>query len=309
MIGFRMSNGTTAYIVYHFGGDDVTTPTSYGISQEWRHVAVTWDNSHQRIYIDGQLAVLETASSTFLNIPDNPNINIGFRPDGGGSTEYFKGYQSNIKIYDCTLTAQDVKTLYDMDRNGNMVNPPPLHIAAPLYAPGLPVQVVSRVYRGQAAYSSTTADRNIVELNIAIKPKFANSRILLHWMINAEIHQDVVIRVARDGFWIKNAWNEVQGSSQWSGIACGAYDQNESTTPHNYCIDTYDEPGAVNRKTTEDPAYHQNRAGSRTYTYELYMGSSSTGSFPAYINRVYNGPGQDAYEAGICFMSATEIAQ
>jgi hypothetical protein len=116
MIGLRMSNGTTTYFVYHYAGDSATTGTTYGVSQEWRHVALTWNNSHQTIYIDGVLAVTETASSTFLNIPDNPNINLGFRPDGGGSTEYFKGYQSNPKIYDCTLTAEEVKTLYDMGR-------------------------------------------------------------------------------------------------------------------------------------------------------------------------------------------------
>jgi hypothetical protein len=313
MIGFRMNNGSTNYLVYHFGGDSLQTPTSYGISQVWRHVAVTWDNSHQRVYIDGQLAALQTTSSTFLNIPDNPNINIGFRPDGGGSTEYFKGYQSNIKIYDCTLTAQDVRTLYDMDRNGNMVNPPPLHIAAPLYAPGLPVQVVSRVYRGMAAYSSTNADRNIVELNISIKPKFANSRILLHWMLNMEIHQDNVIRVARDGIYILNAFNEIQTTNNWSGIASGAYDQNESTTPSNYCIDTYDEPGRESGGSpAELPSQYQGklRSGTRTYTYELYIGSSSGTNFPAYINRVYaSASNASAHEAGICYMSATEIAQ
>jgi hypothetical protein len=116
MIGLRMANGTTQYFAYHFNGDSVSTPTTYGVSQEWRHVALTWDNSHQRIYIDGVLAVEETASSSFLDIPDNPNINLGMRPDGGGSTEYFKGYQSNPKIYECTLTAEEVKTLYDMGR-------------------------------------------------------------------------------------------------------------------------------------------------------------------------------------------------
>jgi hypothetical protein len=132
MIGLRMANGTTQYFVYHFNGDSASTPTTYGVSQEWRHVALTWDNSHQRIYIDGVLAVEEIASSSFLDIPDNPNINLGMRPDGGGSTEYFKGYQSNPKIYECTLTAEEVKTLYNMGRTGSVANPQPLHIAAPM---------------------------------------------------------------------------------------------------------------------------------------------------------------------------------
>jgi hypothetical protein len=154
------------------------------------------------------------------------------------------------------------------------------------------VQIVSKVYKKQVAYGSTNSDRNIKELDISIKPKFANSRILLHWMINGELHQDNVIRVARDGSYIIHGYNETQGTNQWSGVAAGAYDLNEDSTPENYCIDTYDEPGGTN-----------------TYNYQIYIGSSSTGNYPAYINRTYASLGANYREAGICFMSATEIAQ
>ena len=111
-------------------------------------------------------------------------------------------------------------------------------------------------------------------------------------MINGELHQDNVIRVARDGSYIIHGYNETQGTNQWSGVAAGAYDLNEDSTPENYCIDTYDEPGGTN-----------------TYNYQIYIGSSGGGSFPAHINRTYIGGDRSAHEAGICFMSATEIAQ
>ena len=72
----------------------------------------------------------------------------------GRTAEEFIGNVSSIKYYDTALTAQEVKTLYDMGRNGSVANPQPLHIAAPLYAPGVPVQIVSKVYKKNAAYRS-----------------------------------------------------------------------------------------------------------------------------------------------------------
>ena len=247
------------------------------------------------LYIDGvQISRSGTGGTTTATPTFNTNSELRIGDWFDTSSPYYRwpGSISNFKLYDCALTAEEVKTLYDMGRNGSVANPQPLHIAAPLYAPGVPIQIVSKVYKKQAVYIASNSDRNIKELDISIKPKFANSRILLHWMINGELHHDTVIRVARDGSYIIHGYNETQGTSQWSGIAAGAYDQNESSTPQNYCIDTYDEPGGTN-----------------TYTYQIYIGSSSTGNYPAYINRTYTYAGADAYEAGICFMSATEIAQ
>jgi hypothetical protein len=284
-----------------FGSDYRYNPTVNPGS--WHHVAITYsggtvgsdhfnDRGGRDLYFDGVL--ITPASETVdtgdvLNLPNNPVLRIGERVN---SANHFEGSISNFKLYDTALAASEVKTLYDMGRNGSVANPQPLHIAAPLYAPGVPVQIVSKVYKKQASYGSTSSYRNIKELDISIKPKFANSKILLHWMINGELHQDNVIRVARDGSYIIHGYNETEGTSRWSGIAAGGYDNNQSSTPENYCIDTYDEPGGTN-----------------TYNYQIYIGSSSTTSYPAYINRTYDRAGADAYEAGICFMSATEIAQ
>jgi hypothetical protein len=269
---------------------------------QWNHACVTYTGggsslTSRKFYLNGQLepATLDNTAGTLLNLPANTLLTLGARKPTATNTfasTYFDGRISNFKLYDTALTAEEARTLYDMGRNGSVANPQPLHIAAPLYAPGVPVQIVSNVYKKQVAYGSTNSDRNIKELDISIKPKFANSRILLHWMINGELHQDVVIRVARDGSYIIHGYNETQGTNQWSGVAAGGYDLNEDSTPENYCIDTYDEPGGTN-----------------TYNYQIYIGSSGTSSLPAHINRTYTGGNRNAHEAGICFMSATEIAQ
>jgi hypothetical protein len=279
-LGFA-SGGSTLY------GGGASTGVEVGT---YYHIVIVYDGAKKYIYVDGTLS--NSHSYTSFNGAKNMTLQIG-RNNATALNEGIDGSISNFKMYvGHALTAQEVKTLYDMGRNGSVANPQPLHIAAPLYAPGVPVQIVSKVYKKQVAYGSTNSDRNIKELDISIKPKFPNSRILLHWMINGELHQDNVIRVARDGSYIIHGYNETQGTNQWSGIAAGAYDLNEDTTPENYCIDTYDEPGGTN-----------------TYNYQIYIGSSSTGSYPVYINRTYASLGADYKEAGICFMSATEIAQ
>jgi hypothetical protein len=277
------------------GGYDINT-SIVSIHGSWYHVVWTYPGGDvfnaSKIYVNGVLQTLTTAGSDpVLHKVTSSEFALGDQVDALAGTS-FNGSISNFKLYDYVLTASEVKTLYDMGRNGSVANPQPLHIAAPLYAPGVPVQIVSKVYKKQVGYSSTSAYRNIKELDISIKPRFANSRILLHWMINGELHQDNVIRVARDGSYIIHGYNETQGTSRWSGIAAAMFDQNESSTPHNFCIDTYDEPGGTN-----------------TYNYQIYIGSSSSTSYPAYINRTYDSAGANAYEAGICFMSATEIAQ
>jgi hypothetical protein len=146
--------------------------------------------------------VEEPASSSLLNIPDNPNINLGFRPDAGGSIEYFKGYQSNPKIYDCTLTAEEVKTLYDMGRNGSVANPQPLHIAAPLYSPGTIVQVEQSI---KTDTFSTTGSSNhplspgndVPGLAVTIHPKFANSKILVSYNVSTGAYGRAYLRISR----------------------------------------------------------------------------------------------------------------
>jgi hypothetical protein len=306
VMGTPATGQATAFSIYTSGDDtyaygysnDIYSTTNQIPDTSWYHVMITFvggvpNTTNKKVYINGVDVTSNFGNGTATqtqNFGSDSYLTLGI--DLGLSSHPAAVKISNFKLYDTALTASEVKTLYDMGRTGSVANPQPLHIAAPLYAPGVPVQIVSKVYKKQASYGSTSSYRNIKELDISIKPKFANSKILLHWMINGELHQDNVIRVARDGSYIIHGYNETQGLNRWSGIAAAMYDQNEASTPHNFCIDTYDEPGGTN-----------------TYNYQIYIGSSSTTSYPAYINRTYDSAGANAYEAGICFMSATEIAQ
>jgi len=271
MIGLRMSNGTTTYFVYHYSGDTATTGTTYGVSQEWRHIAMTWDNSHQTIYIDGVLAVTETASSTFLNIPDNPNINLGMRPDGGGSTEYFKGYQSNPKIYDCTLTAEEVKTLYDMGRTGSVANPQPLHIAAPLYSPGMICQVEQSIKTDTfstngASTHPVSPGNDVPGLAVTIQPKFANSKILVSYTVSTGAYGRSYLRIQRkQGGVTTNIEAPVgpEANTQNQGKATSSH--NGGGEPDSQTFEYYDAVGGT------EPITYQIQAWTYHSTYYVYV--------------------------------------
>jgi hypothetical protein len=163
----------------------------------WYHMVVVIEptgtdvtQNHVRFYLDG---VLQTTS----NSGSSGTIDLG---DGApprmhwlwqeSSTVYYDGSVSNIKLYDTALTASEVKTLYDMGRNGSVANPQPLHIAAPLYSPGAIVQVQyastplnNTVKQTIVGGELSDAANDIDYLDVNFKPKFANSSILLVAMI------------------------------------------------------------------------------------------------------------------------------
>jgi hypothetical protein len=80
------------------------------------HVAITYDGTNARLYING----VNTASGTItdVNIPDE-NCIVRLNGDAVSANSTHQGTPmslSNFKLYDTALTAEEVKTLYDMGR-------------------------------------------------------------------------------------------------------------------------------------------------------------------------------------------------
>ena len=164
----------------------------------WYHLAFAYSggtaSSGRRIWVNGvEVAYTSGASSTALNLDANAQLMIGDRTDNGGD---LYGSISNFKLYDCALTAQEVKTLYDMGRNGSVANPQPLHIAAPLYAPGSIVQVEQSIKRDDSSTTSTSVS-DIPGLSVTIHPKFGTSKILVSYQINMGGNYHMFLRVKR----------------------------------------------------------------------------------------------------------------
>jgi hypothetical protein len=263
-----------------------------GNMDKWLHMAVVKSSARvdsTRIYINGVLLPQTTATlaDREIALPSTPQ---NFNLNGAGPNAAYIGNVnlSNVKFYDVALTADEVKRLYDMGRLGNVIAQP-VHIAAPLYAPGVPVQFVSAQVHDKVAYS-TAETTHISPLDISITPHFSNSKIYLMWRIEHEVHHDANFRIYRDGTLI--GYNTVSGDVQWSGVTTATYDQNTDSTPEQSIITWIDEPNTTS-----------------TVTYKVYMKRSGTANWAFYLNRPAQSAGSSAQETGVSQKTAMEIAQ
>ena len=195
------------------------------------------------LYIDGvQISRSGTGGTTTATPTFNTNSELRIGDWFDTSSPYYRwpGSISNFKLYDCALTAQEVKTLYDMGRNGSVANPQPLHIAAPLYAPGSIVQVqyastplnsTSRQEIVGGELSDAANDIDYLDMNF--KPKFANSSILLTAMINTNATHVASFGFKEDGTVIRTQAENLNST----GSIATVYEASSSTEYMvNVCI-------------------------------------------------------------------------
>jgi hypothetical protein len=167
-----------------------------------------------------------------------------------------------------------------------------------VYTPGHVVQVQTVRSDSRTTISSNNSGNGttITQLNLSITPKFANSKLIMQWMINGEHHQDNLFLIHKDGSLITNSgeqgYNSESGNVRWSGIASGFYDQNESTTPSNWFIQ-----------------YECIAGSTATQVFAPATRSSTGTNFTFYLNRTFASTGADANETMISNGTIWEIAQ
>jgi hypothetical protein len=162
------------------------------VANEWYHVVAikkgtgAVSNNIYEIYLNGtKLALTNGAGTAVMNVSSDQAIIIGGAREVAVNTEQFVGKISNVKYYPgVVLTADEAKRLYDMGRLGNVIAQP-VHIAAPLYAPGTIVQVESSTKTDTSSTTSIT-EVDISGLSVSIRPKFHNSKILVSYRVNAQ---------------------------------------------------------------------------------------------------------------------------
>lgn len=166
------------------------------------------------------------------------------------------------------------------------------------YYPGSVVQVqtVRSDSRTTIASNNSGDGTTITQLNLSITPKFANSKLIMQWMINGEHHQDNVFLIHKNGSLITTpgatGYNAESGNVRWSGIASGFYDQNESTTPSNWFIQYECISGSTTLQTFA-PATRSSQATNYTF----------------YLNRVFANTGGENSETMVSNGTIWEIAQ
>lgn len=85
--------------------DDTTTQLSTNV---WYHVALTYDGSQMRLYVNGS-EVANRAATGGITTNDNP-LYIGYNPRG--VTYWFNGVMDEVKVYDHALTLEEIQQEY-----------------------------------------------------------------------------------------------------------------------------------------------------------------------------------------------------
>lgn len=112
--GMFVSGGKFLYRLYTTSGEITVSSTTAATSDRYHYVVATWEKATRtlKIYVDGKLQAEATAGSDAMATPqsDNHLIAIGCNPDGSGA---FNGSVALARVYDKTLSADEVKDAYD----------------------------------------------------------------------------------------------------------------------------------------------------------------------------------------------------
>lgn len=96
---------TLSFNFYTTTGSLDTVSASYPTPTIWHFVAATYNGVAMSIYIDGSLAA--TSAQTGNIAQNSQNLTIGT-----GSGGWFNGYVSNLQVYNASLNANQIRTLY-----------------------------------------------------------------------------------------------------------------------------------------------------------------------------------------------------
>lgn len=111
-------NSTAIRFRLKAGGSTTTLSTSVGqvVANEWHHVAVTYDGSNMRIYVDG-LPAASVPKTGLLTSSATAAVAIGNQPAGAGSRP-FDGLIDDVRVYDRALTSAEIAAM-------SLPKPPP----------------------------------------------------------------------------------------------------------------------------------------------------------------------------------------
>ena len=89
------------------GGTSYLTAAGPSIFGAWHHVAITWDGSTKRIYLDG----LDAGSAAATLVDANQVLVLGNDVDKGAPNVRYTGALDDLRFYDVVLTAPQIATL------------------------------------------------------------------------------------------------------------------------------------------------------------------------------------------------------
>ena len=193
------------------------------------------------------------------------------------------------------MSELSVGQLKGLTANNNVISVPSGHT---LYAPGSVVQVQTVRSDARVTFASNASGSatGITQLNLTITPKFANSRLIIQWMINADVNENNIFVIHKNGSLITTAgeagYNLEAGNNRWSGVVSAIYDTDVLSTLENYFIQ-----------------YSCVSGSTETQTFAPAIKGSSPTNYTLFFNRTGAQLGQDNYENTISTGIIWEIAQ
>jgi hypothetical protein len=274
---------TTGYLYY--GSYSGTVGTKYG-------VYVTGETKN---YFSGNVGIGTASPGYKLEVNGTSQFTSQMRWSLG--TVSHAGHGTNKDWYIRSGVTTGKVILQDTGGNVGIGTTSPtakLHVNGAIYAPGHPVQYVGQNVHDIVVYGNSIG-RYITPLDITITPKFSNSKIMLHWVINAEAHHDQVIRIYR--FISSGASSLIGFNSNNQGVHSGAAPIHHDTD-HNSTMNTHTVAWVDTPNTTS------------AVTYRIFSRPSNNGTNWFRLNRTVGGGslGQSGHEIAVSYKSATEIA-
>jgi hypothetical protein len=166
------------------------------------------------------------------------------------------------------------------------------------YYPGSVVQVQTVRSDSRVTFASNNSGNGttVTPLNLSITPKFANSRLIIQWMVNCEVNNNDVFLIHRNGSLItttgETGYNSESGNVRWSGFVSANYDQDVASTPDNYFIQ-----------------YSCIAGSTVSQVFAPAVKSTDATNYTFFLNRSALNTGQDGYETMVSTGTIWEIAQ
>ena len=103
--------GSSGTIEIFAGGTNYnySSLSTYNTANAWHHIAISYDGSNLTVHVDTNKL---SQSATGLNISSTSDMRIGARSNSH-SASFFKGFISNVAVYNTNLTDSNVSTLFN----------------------------------------------------------------------------------------------------------------------------------------------------------------------------------------------------
>lgn len=177
--------------------------------------------------------------------------------------------------------------------NGNVIT---MNNGSVFSFPGRIIQSTLTRADAVSTYSSFPSGNGtlIGPLSIPFTPVYANSLLIIEWMICGEVNHDNVWVIQKNDTLITTSgyegYNNQAGNQRWSGYVPAMYDADDGSTPQNWYI-----------------LYSEIAGSTAARTYTPAIRSSNGNQYTFYLNRTINQG--DAHEYQVSTGTIMEIEQ